>query len=79
MSVKKSTALLVMVISLALLLETGCGTRYNRATTPTMSRPYSIPVVEAALLGTQLTHVLPCKMVIDLTSQEVPPLISQVL
>ena len=75
MLAKKSTALLVMVIGLVLFLETGCGTRYNRATTPTMSRPYSIPVVEAALLGIQ---ALPCKMVMNLTSQGMPPLISQV-
>jgi len=61
MSASKGTALLVIVLSLAFFLETGCGTRYSRPTTPTMPRPYSIPVIAPALLGIQLTPLLPCK------------------
>jgi hypothetical protein len=59
MSAKKSTALLVILISPALFLETGCGTKYVKATAPTMPRTYFAPIVEQAHPGIQQTPALP--------------------
>ena len=61
MSANKSTALLVILISLALFLETGCGTKYVKPTAPTMPRTYFVPVVDQAHIGIQQTPALPSK------------------
>ena len=59
MSANKSTALLVFL--LALFLETGCGTKYVKATAPTMPRTYFAPIVDQAHLGIQQTPALASK------------------